>query len=93
MFHQGYRRRRKRRAPRGIELRTSRTRSENHTTRPQSLWKYAQSQGLRASQSAHDYRIKMNTKKKKNFVCAHCNKSFIDNAHLKDHEVRSPLRR
>ena len=29
----------------------------------------------------------MNTKKKKNFVCSQCNKSFIDNAHLKDHEV------
>ena len=29
----------------------------------------------------------MNAKKKKNFVCSQCNKSFIDNAHLKDHEV------
>ncbi|KAK8818404.1 endothelial zinc finger protein induced by tumor necrosis factor alpha [Blastocystis sp. ATCC 50177/Nand II] len=30
----------------------------------------------------------MNAKKKKNFVCSQCNKSFIDNAHLKDHEVK-----
>ena len=29
----------------------------------------------------------MNTKRKKNFTCALCNKTFIDNAHLKDHEV------
>ena len=29
-----------------------------------------------------------NTKKKqKNFTCAICNMAFIDNAHLKDHEV------
>ena len=35
----------------------------------------------------------MNAKKKKNFVCSQCNKSFIDNAHLKDHEVGRGLRR
>ena len=29
----------------------------------------------------------MNTKRKKNFTCALCNKTFIDKAHLKDHEV------
>ena len=29
----------------------------------------------------------MNTKKKKNFICTECNKGFIDNAHLKDHQV------
>lgn len=31
----------------------------------------------------------MNSKRKKNFTCSLCNKAFIDNAHLKDHEVNS----